>query len=253
MFVNKPRPARFDLRERTEWAPVQSLSDVGHGWRIWSWEEPRLPGEIGWDTNLIANLGPMMRLAVADAAQDEHAVDSAQAARSTHTVRGWLRTTIDPTQALRGAAAELRDPTLVPRQRNPWAATAVVDIHRHTGHATAVRVGDSEVWVKTNNQWEPVFPDNLLTAADPNTPPADHPVEPKLEHANLGVVEEVIVATDGARLTPDRCAMLAHWLSHDIQIRIEGDATEHLSPHDDIAALWASRPPRPDRPEDHQN
>lgn len=267
--------ARFDLRNHPDWAPIQSLTDAGDGWRVWSWEEPRLPGEAGWDTTLVVNLGPTLRLAVADAAENLQAPDSEQrAARATHTVRGWLRTYPDPAIALARASAELHDPSLSLRQRSPLATAAVVDINRKTGHGTAVRACDSEVWVKRGDEWESVFTGDILSVAgrdayedavaqldeptsanrwavqeeilnDPScwaSPAIGFDRVPRLESADLGVFDEVIVATDGSRLTPDRCQTLAHWLSHDIQLAEMAATADQPSPHGDIGVLWVTSP-----------
>lgn len=234
-----------------------------------------MPGEPGWDTTLVVNLGPILRLAVADAAENVHAPASAhQAANATHTVRGWLRNHPDPAFALVGASAALHDPAQPIRHRNPMATAAVVDIDRHTGHGTALRAADSEVWVKRGDQWEAVFPGDMLTVpgrtayqdaisrlAEPtsrncwtvqevilddpacwNTTTIGFDTVPRLEQADLGMFDEVIVATDGARLTAARCQMLAHWLSHDIQIGDTDPTPARPSPHGDIGVLWVTSP-----------
>lgn len=267
--------ARFDLRNNPDWAPIQSLTDAGGGWRIWSWEEPRLPGEAGWDTTLVVNLGPTLRLAVADAAENVQVPDSAaRAARATHTVRGWLRNHRDPEAALAGASAELHDPTLPLRHHNPMATAAVLDINRADGTATALRAADSEVWVKRGGEWESVFLGDMLTPrgraiyrdavaalAEPTSrnswavqevvlddpacwasPVIGFDTVPRLERVELGVFDEAIVATDGSRLTSDRCHMLAHWLSHDIQIAEQAITPARPSPHGDIGVLWVTSP-----------
>lgn len=210
---------------------------------------------------------------MADAAENKAQPNSeAIALRATHTVRGWLWAEPDLTKALAGASNDLHDRAVRLRQRNPLATVAVVDVDRVTGHATATRCADSEVWVKTRGVWEPVFPGDMLTEAarnawefatrgmtgqppedvwavqerlldDPDcwvTPALGFAAKPRPQTVALGVIDEVIVSTDGARLDPERCAELSGWLSHGIQQFPSAD-WPHPSPHGDLAVLHAVR------------
>lgn len=259
--------ARPSLREHPDWAPVRGSFDLGDGWSARSWEEPRLPGDIGQDSTLLVNLGPTLRVAVMDACQNMLVEDSERVAlRATHTIRAWLRTELDPVTALHGAANSLCDPALRPRQRNPIATAAVVDIDRRTGHATAYRCSDSEVWVKRNGVWVEAFLVPFLTPLaheayhadarakshwsrsdwwahqehlldDPavwNTTPLGMEPYATFQRADLGVVDEIIVTTDGPRLNAERCADVMGWLGGGLQEFPTPD-WPHPSPHGDIA------------------
>lgn len=261
----------LDLRTRPDWAPLHGTLTIG-GWRIALWEEARLPEETCQDTTLIAPFGRTLRLGVADAAENVLVPDShTRALHATHTLRRWLACETDLDTALTRASSELCDPAVRPRQRNHIVTTAVVDLNLDSGALYAARCADSEVWVRRDGQWQALFPGDMLTAtarADYRAAVAglghadlaeiwrieeallDDPdqwvsgyigqlPEPKAQRVRLDSVEEVILATDGARLTAERCADLANWLSCGLQQAPDGHP--HPSPHGDLAVLHAYR------------
>lgn len=263
------------MRDHPEWAPVVGTLTVG-GWHVDTWEEPVLPGAVSFDDTLVRALGDRLRLAVVDGAHNLNSPNGYdQVTKAIRTVRGHLATTIDARAALDAAAAELHDPSEPMRQRNPLATVAVVDLDRSTGRGQAIRCGDSEVWIRQDGTWVSLFEGDMLT--DTARRAYDREVE-RLRHSGLTDwwavqevlfddpatwrcpavgpepvtrpdvaafedVDEVIVSTDGAKLTPERCASLAEWLSGGLQ-HLSAD-TIYSSAHGDVAVLHAKPSHRP--------
>jgi hypothetical protein len=262
---------RLDLTKEPGWAPLTGTMEAG-AWQVWIWEEPSLPGEITADATLVAVMDGHLRLAVADPAMTCPDTTDQMAVQAGQTIRSTLRTHLDLDRALDAAAQHLHDPGRRPRLSNLTATVAAVDLSLHEQWVHARRAGDAEVWVRSSGgEWVSLFPASILTPEarrqfdahpgadlpgagalahwqahldvleDPSQwtwPPLGFEYPARIQSKALWPVQELIVATDGACLTPQRCADLHSWLTSGIQRAPEGH--RHPSPHGDIAVLYAS-------------
>lgn len=246
---------------------VHARYELGHDWAVDMWEQPVRPGAVSFDASLVARHDGMLRLAVMDGAMNPLAPDCERLTLTgVHTIRGWLSTVQDVEAAIAGATGMLHNPDMLPRHRNPIAAVAVADLDPSTGALAARRYADCEVWVMRDGTWVSLFPGDMLTGTaraayeagcagapsswevqeatldDPsawNTTPVGLVLSPRAETTHVGLVEEVIVSSDGARLTPERCANLSEWLTVGIQHLPEG--WPYPFAHGDLTVLHAYR------------
>lgn len=252
---------------------VHARHHVGSGWVVDSYEQPVSPHLLSFDASLVAARDGFIRLAALDAAVDVLAPDAERLAHTAvHTLRGWLAAEPDPLKAVEGAHATLHDPDLWPRHHNPMTSAAIVDLDPATGRIVARQYGDCEVWVRgdaTNDHWVSVFPGDMITpraraayeAAMTERPGTtsgwavqeatlDEPeawVTPPVglmdgltpQFALIDGCEEVIVASDGSRLTPELCEQVGEWITVGIQQMPEG--WPYPSSHGDLTVLHAYR------------
>ena len=249
---------------------LQGLYQLGP-WTVDTYEEPCHPGDIGLDTYLVAVFDDVLRIAVFDGAQDLLVPDShAHAARAVHTTRGWLRSLSSVPDALLRASTVLVDQELRPRTKNPLCTVAIADIAAD-GSAKFWRCGDSEVWACIDGAWQGVLAGDMLTspararwdvwcAAHPDAtepeawaaqetlldepddfiaPPMGLVSVPIPQTSSCAQFDEIIVATDGLILNPDRCAHLDTWAHKDIQLLPLVEP--YTSPHADLAYVGVRR------------
>ena len=260
----------MDLRDRRDWRPLTGVLHFGP-WDITVWAEPRLPGENTSDPWVVTSRAGRLRLGVTDAAATNPALTEQDVAWSAQVPLAALSAYDDLEDAVQAAAARMHDPNLVPRLANPCAQLAAVDLGAHTSAVHAVRAGDCEVWVRPRNQqWEPLLASARLKpaaakafAAHPGARSADRAMHfaahvdtldnpaawltapvgldyPALtQQASVEHADEVIVASDGARLNAERCGKLQEWLSGGLQVG--SPAAGHPSPHGDVTVLHARR------------
>lgn len=132
----------------------------------------------------------------------------------------------------------------------------------------AWRCGDCEVWVKKDEVWENVFPDDMLSQkgradyakaaaglteyeawlaqetvlqdlsmwAAPMIGLSD---KAEAQYADISGAEEIIITSDGARMTGERAENLAEWMTETIHIAPEGHP--YPSPHGDLSVIHAKR------------
>lgn len=263
-----------DLTARPDWAPHRTRHQFSHGWTVDTWEEPSLPGHTTLDGSLVTRHANTLRLAVIDSAANPHGPNPEKdALTAVHTIRGWLAAEPGPWAAIKAANNALNDPHLRPRQRNPFAACALLDLNMVTGTIHAAQYADCEVWVRQGTHWESLFTGDMFTPParavhdhaetvhvrgsddwwtwqeetidDPalwNNPPIGWATHLRPDTVTLNTaVDEIIVTTDGACLTAERCTNLTGWLNHDIQQAPAG--WPHPSPHGDLTVLHAYRNP----------
>lgn len=250
---------------------VHARHHVGSGWVVDSYEQPVAPHLLSFDASLVAAREGYIRLAAMDAAVDVLADDAEHKAHTAvNTLRGWLAVEHDQQAAVEGAHAVLHDPNVRPKHHNPMASAAIVDLDPTTGRLVARQYGDCEVWVHgRDREWVSVFPDDMLTeraratyetamTARPGTTSGwavqeatlDEPeawtnppvglmdvLTPKIAH--ISGVEELIVTSDGSRLTPELCNRVAEWITVGIQQIPEG--WPYPSSHGDLTVLHAYR------------
>lgn len=238
-----------------------------------SYEQPVLPHLPSFDGSLVAAREGFIRLAALDAAVDVLAPDAERVALTgVHTLRGHLATTADPVAAVQGAHEALHDPALRPRHHNPSVSAAIVDLDPSTGRIVARQYGDCEVWVRgaaTNDHWVSVFPGDMITpdaraayeaamTARPGTTSGWAVQEATLDEPEAWVTppvglmdvltpqfalvdgcEEVIVTSDGSRLTPELCEQVGEWITVGIQQMPDG--WPYPSSHGDLTVLHAYR------------
>jgi hypothetical protein len=144
-------------------------------------------------------------------------------------------------------------------------AAAVCDVEPSSGRLRAVCAADAEVWVCRGGVWSSVFAGDMLrddaraawvsavgagssseqrwaaqfdvldNPACWRRPPLGMVASPQVASVVLDGVEAVIVSSDGARLSPSRCARLEWWLGdgiHDVD-----DSWPHRSPHGDVTVV----------------
>lgn len=250
---------------------VHARHHVGSDWVVDSYEQPVAPHLLSFDASLVAARERFVRLAAFDAAVDVLAEDAERKAHTAvHTLRGWLAVELDPARAVDGAHAALHDPAVRPRHHNPMTSAAIVDLDPATGTVNARRYGDCEVWVRRRGTaWTPVFPGDMLTAqarAVYEAAMAERPggvsgwtvqeatldepeawLNPSVglmdvltpEVAVIDDCEEVIVTSDGARLTPELCGRVHEWIADGIQQIPEG--WPYAYSHGDLTVLHAYR------------
>lgn len=260
----------MDLRSRRDWRPLTGTLHFG-SWDVTVWSEPRLPGENTSDPWVATSRNGRLRLGVADAAATNPALSAADVAWSAQVPIAAFSVYDDLEEAVHEAARRVHDPQRRPRLSNPCAQVAVVDLGAHTTAVHAVRAGDCQVWVRPGaGAWEPLLASPRLTPAaqaafaahpgaassdpelhyrahvdtidDPQawiTAPVGLDYPARVQTASSERVDEVIVSSDGARLTPDRCAHLHDWLAGDLQVAPSGH--RHPSPHGDVTVLHARR------------
>jgi hypothetical protein len=252
---------------------VHARHHVGAGWVVDSYEQPVSPHLQSFDASLVTARPGVIRLGAFDAAVNVLSDDAElRALTAVHTLRGHLAVTADPEEAVNTAHQVLHDPTLRPRHHNPMASAAVVDLDPTTGDVAARRYGDCEVWVRgaaTNGYWVSLFPGDMLTLRartayedalttlpggesawavqeatldEPTawvTPPVGLMDELTPQRSVIYGCDEVIVSSDGARLTAELCEQLREWITVGIQQLPDG--WPYPSAHGDLTVLHAYR------------
>lgn len=276
--VESSRAAWCDLTQDPQWAP-EERGTHRPGWTSRSWHEPRLPGEHNHDVaRVVYEGGGKVRMAAVDPAVNvlvEGIEERLLAGREL--VLHQLGRGREVGAELQGLARALGHAGL-PRQHTTLYACAVAELDLTSGRLEVWLSGDAEVWVRQQGEegWEEVIGEDMLTpegrerwesrllaarGAD-GGPPAieelwriqeeelDEPeywVRPLLGytqgslHAHRVVedVEEVILCTDGLRMSARRCAHWREWVSGDLQ---GGEVhPHHPSPHGDLALLHLRR------------
>lgn len=262
---------RNDLRQDPSWRPERG-SWAAPPWTIDLWAEPCLPGTDTYDDYLVSHAGPVTRLAVLDAVVHLANPDpEGTALTGVATARRHFRSPAHrPAAAIQEASRALCDPDVRPRHRNPGLTAAIADLHPNGTVEVAV-CADSDVWVRTHAGWSSPWEADMLTpaarAAWSREVPPDGSVSgvlgariqerllddpsawaypyiglisnPEVRGGRMSDVLEIIVATDGARLTAERCADLDGWLGEGLQLRAPGSV--YPSPHGDVTVLRARR------------
>lgn len=242
------------------------------GYRITLWEEAGRSDYPSQDAALIAARPSALRLAAIDGstppadARGRAGLDAA--AWAANVVRAVLAASpADADQALAAANSYLHQPQLR-SQAQSMATVACADITARG--VEIVRAGNSEAWLKEADGWRPLFGTQFQAEADAAyrqwlvaNPQADAAAVSALEEqlfgdpaawisipvgrfpvtcferASLGDDwQQLVLATDGARLDAERLADLDGWLDglRDWErVQRRGYATEKR--HDDVTVL----------------
>ena len=209
------------------------------------WEEPApSASHAGQDTWLVAPRGDGLRLVAIDGCSLSRpgpgGIDGGTWAAAV--VRAALLAGDDGREALRRANRVLHDPTATSARDLPQACAVVGDID--ADGLGVVRAGDCEAWQRSAGDWEPLFGREIRTGASQarfrkwetmhpqataderydaevtvwaspeswHTTAVGRFADVKLEERQLGRCNEVVLATDGARLTADRLHDVDRWL-----------------------------------------
>lgn len=206
--------------------------------------------------------GDTGRIAIIDAAvapwHDRHLVRT-----SAPLVLAELMDARDLHEGMRSADHLLYRPT-ARRHDNILFTAASCALDLQTGSLRAVVSGDCEVWARSRGIWRELLSEDSL-ASDARAawgeihPDLSHGDQWKLQRellnspeswtrstlglgigrfgdASIANVEAMIVSSDGARLTADRCAHLGVWLTDGIHS--EPRPAHHAHPHGDISMVF---------------
>ncbi|WP_345346350.1 hypothetical protein [Actinoallomurus liliacearum] len=267
----QPAPAVHDMRKVPGWSPVRGELRYGP-WRISVWAEPIHPGASSLDHYVVSPLpNTMLRVAVMDAAVNAN--NGADAAEMGHhavdTLAAGLRRRPSALDGIEAAHRRLHVPSRGPF-RQPMATCAVVDLSMTSPSGRWVISADSEVWLRERS-WRSVAGDALTQAArrdwdgwlrehpgagdrerwsaqeallgSPdawNNPSVGAFAELKPASGEFGPVEEIVVSSDGARLSPGilNSGRLHDHLRNDLQV-VPADHG-HPWPHGDVTVLHVS-------------
>jgi hypothetical protein len=183
-------------------------------------------------------------------------------------------TATDPLELLLSADAHLYDPSAPRRHDNVIFTAALCDIEWSTGSIRAAIAGDCEVWVRKSGAWMSLAEqDSLTTAArlhwDARTTTMSHSAQWDLQREYLDdpalwnrpplglgmqrfasvaldnqihAIDGVIVSSDGARLTAQRCEELDEWISDGLSsIHADPPGPGHRHPHGDLFVVRFTR------------
>lgn len=163
------------------------------------------------------------------------------------------------------AAKTIFNPEEPARNRNGIIALAGVQLGTLD---EAWRCGDCEVWVKKDEVWENIFPDDMLSQkgradyvkaaaglseyeawlvqetvlqdlAMWTAPMIGLSDKAEAQYADISGAEEIIITSDGAQMTSERASNLAKWMIETIHIAPEGHP--YPSPHGDLSVIHAKR------------
>jgi len=240
------------------------------------WEAAATPNRPTQDDALVTSCNGGVRLAAIDGCSLSRSLPSTGNMNggiwAAATIRAALVAEHDAAAALARANACLHDPGARSARDLPQGCVVVA-----SGRADGleiVRAGDCEAWVRRGATWERLFAKEIRTPAALEGFRAwaqDHPEatpderydaevrlwatpaawltaalgrfpDPKTEAAAIGSFEDLVLASDGARLEPDRLSDLGAWLGD-----LRAWEREHLRPragakmHDDLVVIRARR------------
>jgi hypothetical protein len=211
---------------------------------------PSAPDAVSRDDHLITTLpGGRLRVAVLDGVTsgpdtpELAGIDGGAAAAAC--LRAVLRAEDDVLRAAESAGRFLRRPALIPRSQ-PQTCAVICDLppRADTGQPSIVRFGDCEAWVRVLDRWRPVLAGSCLTpdaagrlrewkrahpdatleeaivaeslltrdAAAYVTAPVGCLPDVRPEWGALPAFDELVLASDGALLTPERLSDIEEWL-----------------------------------------
>lgn len=254
-------------------AAVLRATLSGGRWRCELWEESagRLPSQ---DASAVVLRGDDLRVVVADGctpARETLATAGVDgAAWAAGASAAIVRAHADLAAGARAANTLLHDPLVAPHRRQQ-AALVAADFAA-AGRVQLVRAADCEAWALRSGRWRRLFPrDQLAPAArtayrrwleqHPQrtleqllaaegvllgerrtwlTAPLGRFPEPTLQAAAVDAWDAVVLASDGARLTPRRLARLDEWLG---ELRSsERRGAGRGAHHDDVTVVRVWRP-----------
>jgi len=180
--------------------------------------------------------------------------------------RAVLRAEDDVLRAAKSVGRFLRRPTLSPRSQ-PQTCAVICDLppRADSRRASIVRFGDCEAWVRVLDRWRPVLAGSCLTPdatgrlvhwqrehpsatldeavvaeslltgeAAYVTAPVGCLPEVRPEWGALPAFDELVLASDGARLTPERLDDIEAWVT---ALRGEAPPAAEPKPFDDVTVL----------------
>jgi hypothetical protein len=208
---------------------------------------PSAAGAASQDDHLVARLpSGRVRVAVLDGVTP--ALDTPEiagmdgAAAAAGMLRAALRGEDDVLRAAESVGGFLRRPGVDARSQ-PQTCAVICDLS--VGRPSIVRFGDCEAWARVRDSWRPVLSGSCLTeeaagrfsdwqrahptakleeviradaalSADPTsfvTAPVGRLAELRPEWGALGEFDELALASDGARLDPERLRDIHGWLT----------------------------------------
>lgn len=238
---------------------------------VWAETNPLL--QVSQDSWLVVELPGRLRLAAIDGITP---TDPApwrlgldRASWAAQTICSALQADAPIAACLALAHAEILDESIRPLRARPQAAVVVADILPGRS-CQIVRAGDCQAWAREATGWRQVTADDTLAPAtrcafdallarraeltrgefvaaeatltdDPATrlcTPVGLMAELRLMTYELDAAEELVLASDGALLTPDRLVDLAGWLAGLRSFEREhGEQIARYKAHDDVTAL----------------
>lgn len=261
--------------------PMAGIVDVFTGefragkWRIEVWEAPSLPDRASADQWLVAPRGDGIRASVIDGVTATSRTPRGGGLSGDLWGAGILRTAMLGREGLercaREANAELHHPGL-PGRDQPQATFVGADLDSG-GLVRLARAGDCEAWVERDGGWEALLTGEILECevrerllaqrrAEPaashervadlerrllaapsawHTTPVGRFAAPRFETAVVERWDRLVLATDGARLSPRRLADLDAWLKHGLRAWEREHRAQSLYRHGDLAVVRITR------------
>lgn len=246
------------------------------GWQVETWEASSGLGP-SQDAKLVVVQGDRLRLAVIDGVTPTDQTPTRVGVDGAMYAAALLRLALQNSAAtLRDAAlatnAALHDPSLARSRDQMQTCVAAVDL-RPDGRVTMLRSGDCEAWVRlSDGAWRPLGPGDMLIPhvraayeqwkrENPHaTREQAHQIEedlwgrsqawltcavgrfadPVFVEAQAPDVQELVLASDGARLHPDALDDIPSWLAGLREYERVHHADER-KPHDDVTVMRVSR------------
>jgi hypothetical protein len=242
-------------------------------WEVRSWEQPGLAGSVSEDQAFAAVREHGLRLGVADgvtpSARTPARAGVTGALWAATVVRAAMHAAAPLESCARAANAELHDPALAGRDQTQ-ASLVAADVGERG--ATVLRAGDCEAWVREGERWRELFTEPMLAPAalaellawlraNPgaghdetvdrerellaapeawNCTPVGRFAAGRWQVAELETFDELVLASDGARLTADRVAGLDEWLLGGLR-PWEVENRTGIYRHGDVAVLRLAR------------
>ena len=253
------------------------IQELSHGWRARVWDESSAPDRVSQDDHLLIQRVGVVRAAVLDGVTPTLNTRRPCGQDGAVWAAGVARTAFRTTEGLEDAVAEantlLCDPAITARD-NAQATCVACDLHG-TGEIEFIRAGDCEAWTRAPGQvWRSLFPDPMWTTqassewkawaeshpgatrperqnaqarlmADEarwNTTPLGLFVQVKVQRATANGINEIVLASDGARLNAQRMDDLDGWmdgLRSWEEVEMTGLAAEKR--HDDVTVIHLFR------------
>lgn len=247
------------------------------GWEVSVWAEPAAPGTRSQDAWAVRTApGGGVRVVVTDGVTPWHDGPGTQAVMAARTAAVLVCAHGSLADGCSDANAALHDPSEHNSRKQAQSCVAACDL-TPSGSGLFVRAGDCEAWVRrAGGAWESVFPEDprspgataelrrVMREAGPHATRFDlHAAEERImgrpsswrsaalgrfpcctaqeRRIGLGQVAEVVVASDGARLTAGSLEDLGGWLGGLRLAERDVDAPGWQKRHDDVTVVRAVR------------
>lgn len=254
---------------------IRSTVDAGD-FSVDLWEDPATSGHVSQDASLVTHRNGILRVAAIDGCSLSRPLRHARGVDGGIWAAAMVRTALlvadTPVEALRLANMLLHDPSASTPRDLPQACVIVADL---VGTCPRIlRAGDCEAWVAQGGIWKRLFDREIRTAASASEfrswteahpgataderydaevalwalPSAWHTAaigrfpDVMLQACDVTGFDELVLATDGARLDGERLAALDAWLcSLRMWERNNLRSSAGGKIHDDLVVLRARR------------